>query len=301
MSLTSPLQPADFADLDDTPPAELAPLLQCAAAEAVAGTLKRVTALLFDRALRLLREGSREQILDEAFAVSGGISGETGRTLREKNPETFGAWAALYELLAEAGRRSDRAAVPSLLRSTQGHGLAILELLAAEGRAVPRAEVRRRLNLGEAHMSHLLRDLERADLIVRYRAEKSKEVLVELGPVGREVVSESILPPWLERFAKALSELAEGSSINAESLANELHETGAPSRLAAETLARPLERLAPAGAAKPVLPTERSNVLPFVKALANAGKDDGYRLQEVIDLQGGQSPRSMFKTSATRR
>lgn len=237
MSLTSPLEPSEFADLDDAPSTEIAPLVERAAAEAVPGTLKRATALLLDRALGLLREGSREQILEEAFAVSGAISGETGRALKEKRPETFGAWSALYELLAEAGRRSDRAAVPSLLRGTQGHGLAILELLAAEGRAVPRAEVRRRLGLGEAHLSHLLRDLERADLILRYRPQGSKEVLVELGRIGREVVTQSILPPWLERFVEALAKITGGAALDAAALARGLTEAGAPSRLAAQRLA----------------------------------------------------------------
>src|SRR3954468_1612000 len=180
--------PFSFSNLDDVPSGEVASLVEQAAAEADPETLGRLTDLLLDRALRLLREGSREEILDEALAISAGVSGETGRLLKERNPETFGAWAALDDLLAEAARRSDRAAVPSLLKSTEGRRMAILELLAGEGRAVPRAEIRRRLSFPEAHLSHLLRDLEEADLVVRYRPEKSREVLVELGPVGREVV-----------------------------------------------------------------------------------------------------------------
>lgn len=293
--------PLDLSGHRDVPPEEIAPLLERAVDATDERAIPAVTALLMNRLVRLLRQGSRQEILDEALMLNRLLAVDAGKRLQERRPETYGGWAILGELLSGAARSTGRSAVPSLLRATQGRGMAILELLAGEGRALPRAEVRRRLGFPEAQLSHLLRDLEEADLIVRYRRQGSKEVFVELCPAGREVVRESILPPWLERLAKALSELAEGSAIDAESLANELHETGAPSRLAAETLARPLERLAPAGAAKPVPRTERSNVLPFVKELANAGKDDGYRLQEVIDLQGGQSPRNMFKTSATRR
>src|SRR3954468_7322175 len=102
MSLTPPLTSSSFADLDDVPPQEIGPLIERAAAESEPGTLKRATAVLLDRALRLLREGSRQDILEEAFAVSGGISGEAGRALRERSPETFGAWSALDDLLGEA-------------------------------------------------------------------------------------------------------------------------------------------------------------------------------------------------------
>ena len=235
--------PSSFSNLDDVPAGEIAPLVEQAAAAADPETLSRLTDLLLDRALRLLREGSRQEILDEALAVSGGVSGEAGRLLKERNPETFGAWAALDDLLAEAARRSDRAAVPSLLKSTEGRGMAILELLAGEGRAVARAEIRRRLGLAEAHLSHLLRDLEEADLVVRYRAEGSREVQVKLGPVGREVVSQSVLPSWLERLTGAISEIADGSPFDAEALARDLQEAGAPSGLAAVKLAEALASL----------------------------------------------------------
>ena len=247
MSLPPPLTSAHFSDLDDSPSAEVAPLIQRAVLEADAKTLESLTDLLLDRALRLLREGSRQEILDEALAVSQGVSGKAGHALHERSQETFGAWSALADLLGEAARRSDRAAVPSLLRSTQGHGLAILELLAGEGRAVLRAEIRRRLNLAEAHLSHLLRDLQEADLIIRYRPEGGKEVLVELGPVGREVVSQSVLPPWLERLIQSLETIAADAPVDAEALARDLHEAGAPSRLAAERLAEAVAALTRAG------------------------------------------------------
>src|SRR5262245_23353549 len=101
--------PPTFSDLDDASASEIAPLVEGAAAEAAPETLEDLTDLLLDRALRLLREGSRQEILDEALAVSRGVSGEAGRALQQRSPETFGAWSALDDLLAEAARRADRA------------------------------------------------------------------------------------------------------------------------------------------------------------------------------------------------
>ncbi len=271
------------------------PLLERAAVEADASTLKRATALLLDRALRLLREGSRQEILEEAAAVSRGISGQAASHLKATSTETYGAWSALYELLAEAARRSDRASVPSLLKSTQGHGLAILELLKAEGRPVLRAKIRNHLKLGEAHLSHLLRDLEEADLVLRYKPEGSREVVVELGPVGREVVSQSVLPPWLERFEEALQA---GAPLEVEALAAQLAEAGAPSRLAADRLIKAVARfaspelsLAPA----PVQAPQPANILRFVNKAANRPEKKGeYRLQELLDLADGERSAALF-------
>ena len=250
------LTPSAFADLDDAPSQEIGLLLERAAAEADPRTLKRATALLLDRALRRLREGSRDSILEEALAVSRGISGEAGRALRKRSLDTFGAWTALDDLLAEAGRRSDRAAVPSLLRGTQGRGQEILEMLAGEAGPVPRSRIKNTLDLGEAHLSHLLRDLEEADLILRYRRQGSKEVLVELGPAGREVVSESILPPWLARLEQALQDAAAGGTLEHETLARELASAGAPSRLAADRLARAVAQFSTVNAAVPQVKKE---------------------------------------------
>lgn len=256
MSLTLP--PSAFADTDDIPSQAFGPLLLRAASESEVDTLRMATAVFSDRTLRLLREGSRQEILDEALAVSQALSGDAGETLGSHHPETFGAWTALFELLEEAARRSDRAAVPSLLRGT--HGPAVLELLAGEGRALPRVVIRKRLDLGEAHLSHLLRDLEEADLILRYRPKGSKEVFVELGPAGREVVSQSVLPPWLERLTEVLGRMAGGSPVEAGALAQELEKAGAPSRLAAERVSAAVAGLSPATAR----PAQMNKALRFV-------------------------------------
>lgn len=290
--------PSSFSTLDDAPAGEVAPLMERAAAEGDPETLSRLTDLLLDRSLRLLRDGSREEILDEALAVSGGVSGEAGRLLKERSPETFGAWTALDDLLAEAARRSDQAAVPSLLKSTEGRGMAILELLAGEGRAVPRAEIRRRLSLAEAHLSHLLRDLEEADLIVRHRPQGAREVLVELGPVGRDVVSQSVLPDWLKRLDEASTRIAAGSPLDSAALIQELQEAGAPSELAADCVVKIVVRLAPAAAyrgrperAEPA--AKDDNLHRFLREVSRLPSSE-YR--EIETTEAGLHPGAGFST-----
>ena len=54
----------DLSHLDSVAADEIALLVERAATEADAENLVRLTDLLLDRALRLLREGSREEILD---------------------------------------------------------------------------------------------------------------------------------------------------------------------------------------------------------------------------------------------
>jgi DNA-binding MarR family transcriptional regulator len=287
--------PLDLSGHRDAAVEEIAPLLRQAAEAAEEQAIPALTVLLMNRLLRLLRQGSRQEILDEAMMLNRFLAVEAGVRLRQRLPETYGRWSALGELLSSTARSTGRAAVPALLRGTQGHGLAVLELLAAEGRALPRAEVRKRLDLGEAHLSHLLRDLEEADLILRYRPKGSKEVFVELGPAGREVVSQSVLPPWLVRLTEVLARLAGGSPVEATALARELEEAGAPSRLAAERLSEALARLSPAAPAPAVKP---NNVLRFVRNLADQPEDGEYRFQAMLDLQGDRPARALFTRAA---
>lgn len=77
-----------------------------------------------------------------------------------------------------------------LPRSHKGRWRRVLELLAAAGGTMRRAVLKERLDaLSESHLSHLLRDLEEAEMIVRRRPERSREVLVELRSAGREIVA----------------------------------------------------------------------------------------------------------------
>lgn len=239
MDLNRSLDPAFLADLDGVPAQEVVPHIEAAARTADLPALENLTCALLDRVLRVLRDGSRREILDEALVVSSGLSGEPGKLLRKRYPEVYASWTTLDDLLAEAGRRHDRAAVPGILKSTQGLGLRVLEILAKEGGAAPRSRIRETLDLTESHLSHLLYNLEEADLVVRFR--QGKEVHVELGPVGQDLVKTTVFPAWVESFLAAMERTHQGEQIE-DALVDELVRAGAPSRLVAEKLSECLGR-----------------------------------------------------------
>ncbi|HSK77224.1 MAG TPA: winged helix DNA-binding protein [Thermoanaerobaculia bacterium] len=297
MSLTPSTIPPDLSGLTGVPPEEVYPLLERAAREQEPAALDSLTALLLDRALRLLRQGSRQEIFEEAKALNRVLAGTECASLEETTPRIHGGWTALGELLSEASRRSDRAAVDSILLSTKGHGQSLLEELAREGRPLPRAEIRKRLRLGESHLSHLLRDLAEANLIVRYRPEGSKEVLLDLGPVGREVVKTSILPDWLHRLVEFLGKAASGEPVGQETAARELETAGAPSRIAAERLAEALAALSGGPATeepRPGTPETLAKVLHFSDRMASVKNDENH-FDLMRDRQGDQRPGALFE------
>lgn len=240
MSLNRPVDLLDLSGAVELPSAELGMLLEHASLTADSAVWETVTALLGDRTLKLLRRGSRREILDEALALELFLAGSSGRELTAREPLRTARWEALAELLGEAARKSDRAAVESLLLSYKGKGQALLEELARAGGPLPRARLRASLGIEESYISHLLRDLEEADLIVRYRPEGAKEVLVDLGPVGREVVDQSVLPLWIRRVVEVLEER---QTFEPEFLARELLQLGAPSRLVADRMTAALARV----------------------------------------------------------
>ncbi len=236
-----PLVPGDISELDEEAASTLPELLQKALDEGDPRVRRTLRGLLLDRILRLLRQGDREALQEEAFLVSLLVSDATGDRLRAEDPETYGAFVYLQSLLSEAGRRTDRAAVAGLLRGTRGRE--ILELLAAEGKPVQRSQIRSRLKLGEAQISHLLADLEEATLVERFRPEKGREVLVKLGSVGRELADAEILPAWTRILLDEIDSVRHGRPTPPETLARELHRAGAPSRTLAVRLADKLSTL----------------------------------------------------------
>jgi DNA-binding MarR family transcriptional regulator len=298
MSDRTPPIPLDLSGQRELPPAEIAPLLERVAAEPEERALSALTALLMNRVLRLLRQGSSEALQEEALMLNRALAISAGVRLQKDRPEAFGVWKALGELLSGAARSTSRAAVPSILRSASGRGQEILELLAGESGPVPRTEIKRRLKLAESQLSHLLRDLEEADLVIRHRPEKSKEILVELGPVGREVVSQSVLPSWLEGLTHTISEIANGASFDSEAFARDLQEAGAPSRLVADRLAEAVARLAPAAAyrGRPdrVEAAARDNIRRFIREVKRLPDSE----LEEIQTTEACLPRAAFATAA---
>ncbi len=233
--------PPDLTGLDGADfEAEIRPLLEILAEAPSPKPAERVQALLLNRALTLLRTGARSEIDDEAYALERFLASEHGESLHhrgEQGREVYGGLAAIARLLTAAADRADAPAIESILRNHRGRGRQVLEILAEHGAAMPRAALRARLAMSESHLSHVLRELEEPDLIVRYR--QGKEVMVGLGLTGHEVVDQSVLPRWIRRLVEHLQGMAEGRRQFrvAEEVTTELLEYGAPSLLAAQTIA----------------------------------------------------------------
>jgi Mn-dependent DtxR family transcriptional regulator len=215
--------PIDLTGFVNSPMADLVPVVEEAAKhQAALQELDRRGALFFDRTLWLLRQGSRTQILDECVDLDRFLTSKAGKWVQATYPELFGTWAALSDLLGEAARRSDRAAVDSILASLKGYGRTILEMLAERGAPVPRNEILKRLDVSESHLSHILRDMDEADLIIRYR-DQGKQIVIE-----------------------HLKQCAEGvePAVDTAALEEQLASAGAPSRVVAHRLAEALTHTA---------------------------------------------------------
>jgi DNA-binding MarR family transcriptional regulator len=241
----------ELPDLDDAPFEEIEPVLSVLAGDlspedpGFLNLAREVRGLLLDRALNLLRTGSRTEINAEAYAFHRFLESAAGKGLLDKAPGVHGGFLAIADLLSGAGDRADFAAVDSILRSHKGRGQAILELLAQRGEAVKRSIIRGQLAVSESHLSHILREMEEADLLVRYRRTQGREVLVELAPTGREYVERSVLPEWIRYLEQHLDALVEGKveSWDVKAVAKTLVESGAPSEIAAARLSASLGKL----------------------------------------------------------
>lgn len=254
MDETSPI-PKDLTGRQQAPFESIAGYLDVLAEKGDSQDERALTGLLQSRTLRLLRQGSREEIDEEALHLSRFLDSENGKALRRKRPELYGNWCALDDLLAEAGRRRDAAAVDSILQSYGGKARKLLEFLAERGAgrevegeqqvAVPRSEVKKHLELSESHLSHLLRDLEEADLVFRYRVPKGRDVTVELGPLGRRVVDTKVFPGWVTYLIDLVAQPVKVP--DPDSISRELLARGAPSEAVARELAEALTQRSSAG------------------------------------------------------
>jgi DNA-binding transcriptional ArsR family regulator len=207
--------------------------------------------LAVDRVIHLLRRGATNELLDEALAIHQHLEFDPGAILLASDPHLHGRWTALGELLSEAARKTDAGAVDALLRAHRGKARETLDLLAQHDGRMARSSLRRELDLSESHLSHLLRDLEESELIVRHRPEGSKEVVVELDWVGHNIVNSQLAPAWAAFVAERCASLHRGDATarTREQLEGELRERGVPSTAIGTSLAESLatdedERLA---------------------------------------------------------
>ena len=203
--------------------------------------LNQFTALIIERVLTLLRTASRSQIIEESAAFSGFFGCRLFEQVRERQPEVVGAWETLSDLLHEAGRKSDVAAVDSILSSYAGMPRKILEMLAAvSDEQLSRSELRQQLKISESYLSHVLREMDEAALVYRDRA-KRKGVVIRLGPTGRDVVMRRIYPGWIDYLIEVIESVqGNRAPLDATDIESTLLDRGAPSPLVAKRIAEAL-------------------------------------------------------------
>ncbi len=247
MSILTSAKPAvslNLSGLAFAPMDQIATLLESLGPQPTPKEARAFTALLSDRTLDLVRRAPRDEIAAASHALNRFLTGASGLALKDKTPGLHGQWRGFAELLSNAAEKRNRAAADAILLSSGKRGRQVLEILAESPDPVPRRTIRSRLGeFDESHLSHVLRELEEADLIIRSQPDGSKEVMVELGPTGREVVDQSVLPKWIAAFADECARRASALRATAtNALVARLVEAGAPSALAAKRL---VEAVAP--------------------------------------------------------
>ena len=220
--------------------------------------LTQFTTLLSDRVLMLLRTASRSQIIEESASFSSVFSHPLFENIRSEAPHVAGAWETLSDLLHEAGRKSDSAAIDSILTSYAGMPRQILEMLAGRnGEELSRSEVRQRLGISESYLSHILREMDEAGLVQRDRT-KRKDVVIRLGAAGRDVIQRRIYPAWIDYVIEAIARIHDQRALlDAAKLESDLVERGMSSPLAAKRLADALRGNQTAAALKGAIEFKR--------------------------------------------
>lgn len=194
-----------------------------------------IAALFENRALVLIRSGSSTELRDESVALNRFVYSKAGRQMEPRHHELIAQLKTVADMLARAAERTDPTFVSAVLSSHKKYAQRVVEFLWRAGEPVARQELLKELDLEESHLSHMLRDLEDADVVTRLRSPGTKEVRIALAPVGRELVRRQYIPDWfrwaMDRIADAIKGLTPEAPARIE---HQLAELRAPSRLIAD-------------------------------------------------------------------
>jgi DNA-binding MarR family transcriptional regulator len=194
-------------------------------------------ALFRNRSLRLLRKGSSVALAAEAAVLNRHLYSGTGRALQQENPGYHARLATIADMLTTAGQRTDSTFVGAVLASHKKYATTILEALADAGEdGLPRRELLPLLGVTESHLSHILHDLAKADVIVRKTSPGLKEVRILLGPAGHDRIAEKILPDWFTEMERFIVEAARGSLPDMTAITRSLQAAKVPSRTLASRI-----------------------------------------------------------------
>jgi DNA-binding MarR family transcriptional regulator len=180
--------PSDLTAFDDADfETDVRPLLGALAESPMPRPARRVRALLLDRAINLLRGGSRDEIDDEGFALAGFLASPAGKRLRADAPDVFGGFSAISRLLNAAADRADEGAVESILRNNNGAGLGVLRFLDKHEGPIPELSIGQQLGIPQSHLFKALRELSEADLITRFK--QGEAIMVDISDAGRRAAA----------------------------------------------------------------------------------------------------------------
>jgi DNA-binding MarR family transcriptional regulator len=153
----------------------------------------QIAGLILAHAIRLIRLGTREELLDGGLELAETLTRPTIRDLDRRQPEALRLLSGASVALKAAAAPSSAGGELAVLRSWNGNAReAVATLNASPSLKLARAELRERLGVNQSYLSHLLADLEGAGLVVRTR--DGRDITVHLGPAARAERVQVLLP-----------------------------------------------------------------------------------------------------------
>lgn len=232
------------------PPSEIAPLAEKLVREVDPDAVETLVALFRNRAMRLIRSGSTSDLREEASVLNRHLYSAAGRAMLHRDAVMHGRLQMIAEMEREASQRTDAMFLSSVLSSHSRYARPIIEMLSRAGSdGVARQKILTDLKIpSESYLSHILADLEEADVVMRLRRPGSKGVRVVLGPAGHDLVRTKLLPEWFRSMIDMLNTAIRERRMSPPSkIAATLEKQDVPSRLFVDHFITVLETIAGKG------------------------------------------------------
>lgn len=174
-----------FSSLD-----ELANLLQKGLESAHEPNIRRLSGVLTDRTLLVLRTGSSDDVRDLSRTLEKALSSLPADRIARLYPAAFAAWETIAVMLAEAHFRTHPSGAAAVLRTHEPYGQQILDLVAQASFPMTFGQLLRTLDITEKQvpaLSRILDDLEQHGLLDR--RDTGEGLIVRLTPEGRDLAT----------------------------------------------------------------------------------------------------------------
>ncbi|MDO8495738.1 MAG: hypothetical protein Q7S32_04500 [bacterium] len=120
--------PEDLTGFIEAPFSETIGLLKEATPKELEESFVRFFALINEKVLFLIREGSRHEVRHAALLLGSFLVNRVGRNLVRYSPHIFGKLEAYYNLLSLASTKNDAAAIPSIIKDDHSVRIQVLIL-----------------------------------------------------------------------------------------------------------------------------------------------------------------------------